>query len=161
MAARAISNVARKIFLIATEESGDRLGANLMKVLRQRLGGAVQFEGVGGQAMAREGLTSLFPIEELSIIGLAAVVAQLPKILQLIGETARAVTQASPDILVIIDSPDFTHRVARRVRASDPSIPIIDYVSPTVWAWRPGRARAMVRYVDHVLALLPFTDNHP
>jgi lipid-A-disaccharide synthase len=156
MAARAISNVARKIFLIATEESGDRLGANLMKVLRQRLGGAVQFEGVGGQAMAREGLTSLFPIEELSIIGLAAVVAQLPNILRLIGETARAVTQASPDILVIIDSPDFTHRVARRVRASDPSIPIIDYVSPTVWAWRPGRARAMVRYVDHVLALLPF-----
>jgi lipid-A-disaccharide synthase len=156
MAARATSTIARKIFLIATEESGDRLGANLMKVLRQRLGGAVQFEGVGGQAMAREGLTSLFPIEELSIIGLAAVVAQLPKILRLIGETARAVTQASPDILVIIDSPDFTHRVARRVRASDPSIPIVDYVSPTVWAWRPGRARAMLRYVDHVLALLPF-----
>jgi lipid-A-disaccharide synthase len=156
MAARGTSTIARKIFLIATEESGDRLGANLMKVLRQRLGGAVQFEGVGGQAMAREGLTSLFPIEELSIIGLAAVVAQLPKILRLIGETARAVTQASPDILVIIDSPDFTHRVARRVRASDPSIPIIDYVSPSVWAWRPGRARAMCRYVDHVLALLPF-----
>jgi lipid-A-disaccharide synthase len=156
MAARGTSNVARKIFLIATEESGDRLGANLMKVLRQRLGGAVEFEGVGGQSMAREGLTSLFPIEELSIIGLAAVVAQLPKILRLIGKTARAVTQASPDILVIIDSPDFTHRVARRVRASDPSIPIIDYVSPSVWAWRPGRARAMLRYVDHVLALLPF-----
>jgi lipid-A-disaccharide synthase len=156
MAARGPSTIARKIFLIATEESGDRLGANLMKVLRQRLGGAVQFEGVGGQAMAREGLTSLFPIEELSIIGLAAVVAQLPKILRLISETTRAVTQASPDILVIIDSPDFTHRVARRVRASDPSIPIIDYVSPSVWAWRPGRARAMCRYVDHVLALLPF-----
>jgi lipid-A-disaccharide synthase len=156
MPPRATSNVARKIFLIATEESGDRLGANLMKVLRQRLGGAVQFEGVGGQAMAREGLTSLFPIEELSIIGLAAVVAQLPKILRLIRETARAVAQASPDILVIIDSPDFTHRVARRVRATDPSIPIIDYVSPSVWAWRPGRARAMCRYVDHVLALLPF-----
>ena len=156
MPARTISNVPRKIFLIATEESGDRLGASLMKVLRQRLGGAVRFEGVGGQAMAREGLTSLFPIEELSIIGLAAVVAQLPKILRLIRETARAATQASPDILVIIDSPDFTHRVARRVRASDPAIPIIDYVSPSVWAWRSGRARAMCRYVDHVLALLPF-----
>jgi lipid-A-disaccharide synthase len=156
MPARTTSNVPRKIFLIATEESGDRLGASLMKVLRQRLGGAIQFEGVGGQSMAREGLTSLFPIEELSIIGLAAVVTQLPKILRLIGATARAVTQASPDILVIIDSPDFTHRVARRVRASDPSIPIIDYVSPSVWAWRPGRARAMCRYVDHVLAVLPF-----
>jgi lipid-A-disaccharide synthase len=156
MPVRATSGVARKIFLIATEESGDRLGASLMKVLRQRLGGAVQFEGVGGQSMAREGLASLFPIEELSIIGLAAVAKQLPKILRLIQETARAATQASPDILVIIDSPDFTHRVARRVRARDPSIPIVDYVSPSVWAWRPGRARAMCRYVDHVLALLPF-----
>jgi lipid-A-disaccharide synthase len=106
--------------------------------------------------MAREGLTSLFPIEELSIIGLAAVVKQLPKILRLIKQTAVAVTEASPDILVIIDSPDFTHRVAKRVRAGDPKIPIVDYVSPSVWAWRPGRARAMLRYVDHVLALLPF-----
>ena len=156
MPARPTSDVARKIFLIATEESGDRLGASLMKVLRQRLGGAVQFEGVGGQSMAREGLASLFPIEELSIIGLAAVVKQLPKILRLIRQTTDAVIEASPDILVIIDSPDFTHRVARRVRARDPTIPIIDYVSPSVWAWRPGRARAMLRYVDHVLALLPF-----
>jgi lipid-A-disaccharide synthase len=154
--ARVTGNVARKIFLIATEESGDRLGASLMKVLRQRLGGAVKFEGVGGQSMAREGLASLFPIEQLSIMGLAAVVKQLPMILRHIRETAIAVTAASPDILVIIDSPDFTHRVARRVRARDPSIPIIDYVSPSVWAWRPGRARAMRAYVDHVLALLPF-----
>jgi lipid-A-disaccharide synthase len=153
---RATGNVARKIFLIATEESGDRLGAGLMKVLRQRFGGAVKFEGVGGQSMAREGLASLFPIEQLSIIGLAAVVKRLPMILRLIRETATAVTGASPDILVIIDSPDFTHRVARRVRTRDPSIPIIDYVSPSVWAWRPGRARAMRAYVDHVPALLPF-----
>jgi lipid-A-disaccharide synthase len=146
----------RRVFLIATEESGDRLGANLMKVLRQRLGDGVRFEGVGGRAMAREGLETLFPIEELSIIGLAAVVKDLPKILGLIKETAIAVTEAAPDILVIIDSPDFTHRVAKRVRAKDPKIPIIDYVSPSVWAWRPGRARAMLKYVDHVLALLPF-----
>src|SRR6058998_355300 len=146
----------RRIFLIATEESGDRLGANLMKVLRQRLGDGVRFEGVGGRMMAREGLESLFPIEELSIIGLAAVVKDLPKILGLIKETAIAVTEAAPDILVIIDSPDFTHRVARRVRASDPKIPIVDYVSPSVWAWRPGRARTMLTYIDHVLALLPF-----
>ena len=155
MAVRA-GNVARKFFLIATEESGDRLGAHLMKVLRQRLGDAVRFEGVGGQAMAREGLISLFPIEDLSIIGLAAVVKQLPKLLRLIRETAAAAIRAQPDILVIIDSPDFTHRVARRVRARDPSIPIINYVSPSVWAWRPGRARAMRGYIDHVLALLPF-----
>lgn len=156
MAVRSTDSPLRKIFLIATEESGDRLGANLMKVLRQRLGDAVRFEGVGGRSMTREGLTSLFPIEELSIIGLAAVIRQLPKILRLIRQTATAVTESAPDILVIIDSPDFTLRVASAVRARDPKIPIVEYVSPTVWAWRPGRARAMRRYVDHVLALLPF-----
>jgi lipid-A-disaccharide synthase len=150
------AGVARKIVLIATEESGDRLGASLMKVLRQRLGDAVRFEGIGGRQMAQEGLQSRFPIEQLSIIGLAAVVKQLPMLLRRIRETADAVIEASPDILVIIDSPDFTHRVARQVRARDPSIPIVNYVSPTVWAWRPGRARAMLGYVDHVLALLPF-----
>jgi lipid-A-disaccharide synthase len=156
MPATANGNVARKIFLIATEESGDRLGAHLMKVLRQRLGDAVKFEGVGGLTMAREGLKSLFPIEELSIIGFSAVIKQLPKVLRLIRQTAAAVVRAEPDMLVIIDSPDFTHRVARRVRARDARIPIVDYVSPSVWAWRPGRARAMRTYVDHVLALLPF-----
>jgi lipid-A-disaccharide synthase len=156
MPGRANTAAGRKIFLIATEESGDRLGANLMKVLRQRLGDAIRFEGIGGRSMTREGLTSRFPIEELSIIGLAAVVKQLPMILRRIKETAAAVTEAAPDILVIIDSPDFTHRVARRVRARAPQIPIVDYVSPTVWAWRPGRARAMLPYIDHVLALLPF-----
>src|SRR5207248_11266139 len=112
-------------------------------------------EGVGGQSMARQGLASLFPIEELSLIGVAAVVKQLPNILRLNRKTAIAVVEASPDVLVIIDSPDFTHRVARRVRSKDPSIPIIDYVSPSGWAWRRGRARAMRAYVDHVLALLP------
>ena len=156
MPARANGDVARKIFLVATEESGDRLGAHLMKVLRQRLGGAVRFEGVGGLAMAREGLKSLFPIEELSVMGFSAVVRQLPKLLRLIRNTVDAVVRAKPDVLVIIDSPDFTHRIARRVRSRDPSIPVVDYVSPSVWAWRPGRARAMRSYVDHVLALLPF-----
>jgi len=146
----------RRIFLIATEESGDRLGSALMKVLRQRLGDGVQFVGVGGRTMAREGLETLFPIEELSIVGFAAVIQQLPKILKLIRRTAEAVIEAAPDALVIIDSPDFTHRVARKVRAKNPAIPVVDYVSPSVWAWRPGRARAMLGYVDHVLGLLPF-----
>ena len=152
----ASAGAARKIGLVATEESGDRLGADLMKALRERLGGAVRFEGVGGQAMAREGLTSLFPIEELSIMGFTAVVRKLPFILRRIRATADALIEAAPDILIIIDSPDFTHRVARRVRAGKPEIPIVDYVSPTLWAWRPGRARAMLGYIDHVLALLPF-----
>jgi lipid-A-disaccharide synthase len=156
MTARAADGVTREIFVVATEESGDRLGAGLMKVLRQRLGDAVRFDGVGGRAMASQGLASRFPIEDLSIMGFSGIVQRLPTILRHIRQTADAVLETSPDILIIIDSPDFTHRVARRVRAKDASIPIIDYVSPSVWAWRPGRARAMRGYVDHVLALLPF-----
>jgi lipid-A-disaccharide synthase len=106
--------------------------------------------------MAAAGLESLFPIEEVTAIGLAAIPTRLAKILRRIRQTAAAVVAARPDVLVIIDSPDFTHRVARRVRAAAPAIPIVDYVSPSVWAWRPGRARAMRAYVDHVLAILPF-----
>lgn len=144
------------IFLVATEESGDRLGAPLIRALRERLGASARFVGVGGSSMAREGLTSLIPIAELAIVGVVAVAQQLPLILRRIREVTGAVLNVSPDVLVIIDSPDFTHRVARRVRRKNPSIPIVNYVSPTVWAWRPGRAKAMRKYVDHVLALLPF-----
>jgi len=106
--------------------------------------------------MAAAGIVSPFAIDQLSIIGATAIPRRLPMILRRIRETADAVIAARPDALVIIDSPDFTHRVARRVRRHAPSIPIIDYVSPTVWAWRPWRARAMRRYVDCVLAILPF-----
>jgi lipid-A-disaccharide synthase len=106
--------------------------------------------------MAAAGIASPFPIEELSIIGLNAIPRRLPMILRRIRETADAIVAARPDALVIIDSPDFTHRAARRVRRAAPSIPILDYVSPSVWAWRPGRARAMRGYIDCVLAILPF-----
>ncbi len=146
----------RKIHLIATEESGDRLGSALMRELKQRFGDDVVFSGVGGSSMTREGLQSLFPIEQLSIIGLAAVLKKLPSILKLIARATEDVLRTKPDVLVIIDSPDFTQRVAKRVHKRDTSIPIVNYVSPTVWAWRPGRAKAMRDYVDHVLALLPF-----
>ncbi|WP_024575327.1 MULTISPECIES: lipid-A-disaccharide synthase [unclassified Afipia] len=144
------------IFLIAAEESGDRLGSGLIKALRARLGPAAKIVGVGGRHMAEQGVPSLFPTDELSIIGLAAIPKRLPMILRRIRETTDAVLKERPDILVIIDSPDFTHRVARRVRARNPSIPIVDYVSPTVWVWRPGRARKMRAYVDRLLAVLPF-----
>jgi lipid-A-disaccharide synthase len=144
------------IGLVAGEESGDRLGAALMRALKERAGGTIRFTGVGGREMAQEGLRSPFPIDDLAIIGFAAIPRQLPIILRRIRDTTRLVLAERPDALVIIDSPEFTHRVARRVRAAAPSIPIIDYVSPSVWAWRPGRARAMRKYVDHVLALLPF-----
>jgi len=144
------------VFLVAAEESGDRLGAALMQALAQEHPGGLAFSGVGGRAMAAAGLDSLFAIEELPTLGLAAIPRRLAAILRRIRQTAAAIIAARPDVLVIIDSPDFTHRVARRVRAAAPSIPIVDYVSPSVWAWRPGRARAMRRYVDHVLAILPF-----
>ncbi|HZL40265.1 MAG TPA: lipid-A-disaccharide synthase [Pseudolabrys sp.] len=143
------------IFLVACEESGDRLGAALIAAIRRRNPEA-RFSGVGGAQMAALGVTSLFPLGELAIIGFVQIIASLPKIVRRIRDTADAVVAATPDVLVIIDSPEFTHRVARRVRARAPGISTIDYVCPSVWAWRSGRARAMKSYVDHVLALLPF-----
>jgi lipid-A-disaccharide synthase len=144
------------IFLVAGEESGDRLGAALIAALKRATQGRARFSGIGGTHMAEEGVASLFPLGDVAIMGFAAIPASLPKILRRIGEAANAVIAAKPDVLVIIDSPEFTHRVARKVRVRAPAIPIVDYVCPSVWAWRPGRARAMRAYVDHVLALLPF-----
>jgi lipid-A-disaccharide synthase len=144
------------VHLVAAEESGDRLGAALMRALAQRCDGRIRFAGVGGREMASAGLASLFPIDDLAIFGFLTIPRRLPMILRRIREAANAIVAARPDALVIIDSPDFTHRVARRVRAAAPQIPIVDYVSPSVWVWRPGRARAMRAYVDHVLAILPF-----
>jgi lipid-A-disaccharide synthase len=145
-----------EIFLVAAEESGDRLGAALMKALRQRSTGPIRFSGVGGRDMTAAGLNSLFPVGDFSIIGFTAIPGRLPGIVRAMVQTVRAVLTRKPDALVIIDSPAFTLRVARWVRWFDRSIPIVDYVSPSVWAWRAGRARAMSAYVDHVLALLPF-----
>lgn len=146
----------RTIFLIAAEESGDRLGAGLMTALRERLGPAVRLVGIGGRHMAEQGLTSLVSVDGLSIIGFASIPKKLPMILQRLRDATDAVLNEHPDVLVLIDSPDFTHRVARRVRARDPSIPVVNYVPPTVWVWRGGRAKKMRAYVDRVLAVLPF-----
>jgi lipid-A-disaccharide synthase len=153
---RAATTAGLNIFIIAGEESGDRLGAPLMAAIEAVAPEPAAFAGIGGHAMAERGLRSLFPIDDLAINGFSAIPARLPLILRRIREAADAVIAARPDVLVIIDSPDFTHRVAQRVRAAAPDIAIVDYVSPTVWAWRPGRAAAMRHYVDHVLALLPF-----
>ena len=147
---------ALRIALIAGEHSGDQLGFKLMRALREAHGGEVAFGGVGGEAMEAEGLKSLFPLSDIAVMGIVPVLKRLPLILKRIRQTANAAIDAGPDALVIIDSPDFTHRVARRVRKALPRLPIIDYVSPSVWAWRPGRAKAMTPYVDLVLALLPF-----
>jgi lipid-A-disaccharide synthase len=144
------------VFVVAGEESGDRLGGALVAAIRQKTEGRITFAGVGGAAMAAAGVPSLFPLGDLAIIGFAAIPARLPNILRRIRETAEAVVEAKPDVLVLIDSPEFTHRVARKVRSRAPHIPIVDYVCPSVWAWRPGRAKTMRTYIDEVLALLPF-----
>src|SRR5579872_6279485 len=144
------------IYLVAAEESGDALGAALARAMFAQAGGRLSLAGVGGRAMTAAGIRSPFAIDDLAIIGFNAIPARLRTILRRIRETGDAVIAAPPDALVIIDSPDFTHRIARRVRARAPSVPIIDYVSPSVWAWRPGRARVMRDYVDAVLAILPF-----
>jgi lipid-A-disaccharide synthase len=145
-----------RLFMIAGEHSGDALGARLMAALNERRRGRIRYLGVGGALMAQQGLVSQFPMEDVAVMGPRAIVARLPKILQRIHGTAAAAIAAEPDAVVIIDSPEFTHPIARRVRRRNPEIPIIDYVSPSVWAWRPGRAHKMREYVDHVLALLPF-----
>jgi lipid-A-disaccharide synthase len=144
-----------KIFLVAGETSGDLLGAALMRALRGAEPG-IAFAGVGGREMTAAGLASLFPLDDIAVMGLTPVLARLPLLARRLGETVRRVLADPPDCLVLIDAPDFTHRVARRVRAANPAIRIVDYVCPSVWAWRPGRARKMRAYVDRVLAILPF-----
>ena len=144
-----------KVFLIAGEASGDALGAALMAGMKT-LAPGVEFHGVGGPKMEAEGLQSLFPMEELSVMGLIEVLPKYRQLKRRIAETAHAVTALKPDALVTIDSPDFCLRVARLVRAADPGQFVTHYVAPTVWAWRPGRAAKMAGVVDHVLALFPF-----
>ncbi|MDQ0469302.1 lipid-A-disaccharide synthase [Labrys wisconsinensis] len=144
------------VFLVVGEPSGDQLGFKLMQALRRRLAGAVRFRGVAGPAMSAEGMESLFPLDDVAVMGFAPVLARFPTIYARAWQTIDAVVAEPPDVLVIIDSPGFTHAVAKRVRRRLPGLPIVDYVSPSVWAWRSGRARDMAAYVDHVLALLPF-----
>ncbi|MCP8938206.1 lipid-A-disaccharide synthase [Alsobacter sp. SYSU M60028] len=145
------------VAIVVGEHSGDQLGFKLMRALRDAApGSAIRFTGVGGEAMEAEGLHSLFPLSDIAVMGILPVIARLPVLLRRIRQTVDFVVENRPDVLVIIDSPDFTHRVARGVRRRLPQLPVVDYVSPSVWAWRPGRAKAMRAYVDHVLALLPF-----
>ncbi len=144
-----------KFFLIAGEPSGDLLGASLMAGLRQLVPDA-EFIGIGGQHMAAQGLHSLFPMDELSLMGIWEVLPKYRHLKRRIAQTAQAVIDQSPDALITIDSPDFCLRVARAVRAVRPDLRTIHYVAPSVWAWRPGRALKMAQVIDHVLAILPF-----
>ena len=142
--------------LVCGEPSGDALGAQLMGGLKALAGDRVSFTGVGGLAMEREGLKSLYPLDATAVMGLREVVPAIPAILRRVKQAVDFAVQTKPDAVVVIDSPDFTHRVARALRKRDPSIRTVDYVAPQVWASRAYRARAMARYFDLVLALFPF-----
>jgi len=144
-----------RLFLIAGEPSGDRLGASLMAGLKQ-LDPRVEFHGIGGPLMQAQGLTSLFDMADLSVMGLAEVLPKLRKLLARRDQAVGAIQTLAPDALITIDSPDFCLRVAARAKAANRGLKTIHYVAPSVWAWRPERAAKMARFIDHVLALLPF-----
>ncbi|MEM8980082.1 MAG: lipid-A-disaccharide synthase [Pseudomonadota bacterium] len=143
-----------KVFVVAGELSGDALGASLMDGLKELVPG-VTFEGIGGPQMTASGLTSLFAMDELSVMGLAEILPKYPQLKRRLNQTITAVLESKPDVLVTIDSPDFGLRVAKAVKAKS-TIRTVHYVAPTVWAWRPKRAAKMARFIDHVLALFPF-----
>ena len=154
-----MSSLSRKpisLMLVCGEPSGDQLGAQLMAGLRAIAGNDIKITGIGGIAMAAQGLNSLFPLDDTAVMGLREVVPKIPRILARVRQARDFALTTRPDAIVLIDSPDFTHRIARAVKRADPGIATINYVAPQVWAMRAYRARAMVRYFDLVLALLPF-----
>ncbi len=144
------------IYIIAGEPSGDFLGGRLMAALQERTGGRVRFAGIGGAAMAAQGLESRVPIAELAIMGVAEVLPRAARIFRIVRETVADVLAQNPDAVVTIDSSGFTWRVAHGLRRRGARLPLIHYVAPMVWAWRAGRARRMARWYDHLMALLPF-----
>ncbi|CAM1649792.1 MULTISPECIES: lipid-A-disaccharide synthase [Bartonella] len=145
-----------KIAIVAGEESGDLLGADLVSSLARKTGRNIKLIGVGGSHLEALGLKSVFNVDDIALMGLGAVLKKLPKLILHIHRLAHFIADEKPDCLIIIDSPDFTHRVAKKVRKLSPEIPIIKYIAPSVWAWRPERAKAMCPYIDHVLVVLPF-----
>jgi len=142
------------IFVVSGEASGDNLAGSLMQALKAKTGGRVRFAGVGGPQSERQGLQSLFPMRELSVMGLAEVLPHLPRLIKRLNQTVAAARQLEPDAIVTVDSPGFCLRLAHHLRGS--GIPIIHYVAPQLWAWRPGRARKLSKRLDHIMALLPF-----
>jgi len=147
------------VYFVLGEESGDALGADLLPALETAAtenGYSIQLSGLAGNRLKSMGAQSLFDIEDIAVMGLTAVLARLPTIVRRVYQTVADIVEKKPDVIVLIDSPDFTHAVAKRVRKKLPNVPIINYVCPSVWAWRSGRAKSMTAYVDHVLAILPF-----
>jgi lipid-A-disaccharide synthase len=154
--ADAVAHDGPTLFLIAGEPSGDALGARLMAAAKRLTGGKVRVVGIGGEKMAAEGLVSLFPMGELTLFGIFELLPHLPNLIRRIDQTVAEIVRLRPDAVVGIDSPGFTVRVAKKVRAAEPAIPLIHYVAPTVWAWKPKRAAKYAAIYDHLLAVLPF-----
>jgi len=147
------------VYLVLGEESGDALAVDMVEALRSRCenrGLDLELKGLAGSRLQAAGMQSLFDIDDIAVMGLSAVLGRLPTIVRRVYQTVSDIVKSKPDVIVLIDSPDFTHAVAKRVRKKLPHVPIINYVCPSVWAWRSGRAKSMCAYVDHVLALLPF-----
>lgn len=145
-----------RIAVIAGEESGDLLGADLIRALKEQSGREIELIGIGGRHLEELGLRSLFPSSDIALMGISAVLRDLPRLIGRIGSTARTIAQANPHCLLTIDSPEFALRVARKVRVSNPAIATVHYVCPSIWAWRPGRAKTMKSFIDKVLCVLPF-----
>lgn len=142
------------IWLIAGEPSGDLIGAGLIAALRKRTGGRLRIAGIGGEAMAAEGLESLFPISDIAVMGLVEIIPRIPLIKRRMRETIARIRQDRPAMVVSIDVPGFCYDVWKGLRSDD--IPLVHYVAPTVWAWRPDRAKKFAAELDHLMALLPF-----
>lgn len=144
------------VMLVAAEASGDDRGAGLARALKRRLGDGVRFVGVGGERMAAEGVVSPFDIADISILGLLEGLMAYPRIVRRVNDTVALAVREKPDVAILIDSWGFTLRVAQRLRRLDPSLPLIKYVGPQVWATRPGRAKTLARTVDHLLSIHAF-----
>jgi len=144
------------IYLVAGEPSGDLLGGKLMAALKERLGGAVRFAGIGGETMEAQGLESRVALHELAIMGVLEVLPQARRIFRRVAETVADIERQKPAALVTIDSSGFTWRIAQRLRKRGSTLPMIHYVAPMVWAWRAGRAKRVARWYDQLMALLPF-----
>ncbi|ETX16633.1 lipid-A-disaccharide synthase [Roseivivax halodurans JCM 10272] len=145
-----------KVFITAGEPSGDRLGAALMAGLKAQAGEEITFTGIGGPLMEAEGLNSIFPMDEISIMGIGEILSQYRSLKRRIRQTSEAAIADAPDVVITVDLPEFSLRVAAQIKEKAPQLRIVHYVAPTVWAWRPGRAAKMAPHIDQVLALLPF-----
>ena len=145
-----------KIFIIAGEDSGDKLGSAIIDSLREAFDGSINFVGIGGNGMMNRGLDSIFPMSDLSVMGLVEIALQYQNLKNRLNQTIQSILDEKPDILLTIDAPEFCFRVAKKIKLSNKDIPIAHYVAPSVWAWRPKRAKKISEFVDHILALFPF-----